>query len=79
MLRQEDLPGREKGPAPVTPGLRLTCAPDTFIALGQGNITVPAAVASKRLIIETEVETDRRYFELFTLPDDAVSSAGHRG
>lgn len=62
----------ETGPAPLTPGMRLTCDKATFYALANGQVGVDDAVTSGDLVIEGDADTARLFFELFSLPD------GHR-
>ncbi|MFD3456606.1 winged helix-turn-helix transcriptional regulator [Streptomyces sp. NPDC058691] len=57
----------EVGPAPVKPGLRLTCGKATFYALAKGEVAVDDAMASGELVVEGAPDTARRFFELFSL------------
>ncbi len=59
-----------RGPAPLAPGLRLTCADDTLTALAGGRETVDGAVEKGELGVEGELGRARRFFELFNLLSD---------
>jgi DNA-binding HxlR family transcriptional regulator len=58
----------ETGPAPVTPGMRLTCERAMFYALARGQVAVDEAVASGELVVDGDPGTARLFFELFSLP-----------
>lgn len=58
----------ETGPAPTNPGLRLTCAKDTFYALVKGRATVEDALSSGQLAIDGEAADGQHFFDLFGLP-----------
>ena len=61
----------ETGPAPTRPGLRLSCAKDTFYALVKGRTTVEDAVSAGQLAIDGEPGDSRLFFALFGLPQAA--------
>lgn len=61
----------ETGPAPLTPGLRLTCDKEAFFALAKGQVTVDEAAESGRLAVDGEIDAARTFFELFRLPRPA--------
>lgn len=58
----------ELGPAPLKPGLRLTCGKRTFFALAGGRLGVDEAVAAGDLIVEGDPDAARNFFRLFQLP-----------
>ncbi|MFJ4848658.1 MULTISPECIES: winged helix-turn-helix transcriptional regulator [unclassified Streptomyces] len=57
------------GPAPVAPGMRLTCGKTTLFALAKGQADVDGAIARGDLVVEGDPATARLFFALFTLPD----------
>ncbi|MFJ8007292.1 winged helix-turn-helix transcriptional regulator [Streptomyces fagopyri] len=65
----------ETGPAPVKPGLRLTCGKATLYALAQGRMTVDDAVASGELVVEGDPDRARLFFELFNLPNSSRTNS----
>ncbi|MGI5405282.1 winged helix-turn-helix transcriptional regulator [Streptomyces chartreusis] len=59
------------GPAPVTPGLRLTCERATFYALAAGRMTVDEACESGDLAVDGGFAAAALFFTLFNLPAGA--------
>ncbi|MGW3691676.1 SCP2 sterol-binding domain-containing protein [Streptomyces sp. NPDC005125] len=55
----------EIGPAPVKPGIRLTCEKATFYALAKGQVSVDDAVASGDLVVDGNPDNARLFFKFF--------------
>ncbi|MEW1777775.1 helix-turn-helix domain-containing protein [Streptomyces sp. NPDC086777] len=64
----------ETGPAPMTPGLRLTCEKATFYALAKKHVTADSAIEAGELTAEGDVRQARRFFDFFSLPEDMRDS-----
>jgi DNA-binding HxlR family transcriptional regulator len=56
------------GPAPVRPGLRLTCSQATLHAVATHRVTVASAAASGDLVVDGDIDTATEFFAVFTVP-----------
>lgn len=66
------------GPAPVRPGLRLSCSRATLHALAAHRVSVAAAAASGDLTVDGDIDTATAFFAVFALPETAADVAKPR-
>ncbi|MGR3866999.1 winged helix-turn-helix transcriptional regulator [Streptomyces graminifolii] len=64
----------EMGRAPTNPGLRLSCEKETFYDLAKKRTTVDSAIEAGDLTVDGDVRQARRFFDVFSLPEDMHAS-----